>query len=102
MKVIRIILYIFGGLFLALAGLFAYFLIFVDPYTESAPPGITQTMSVGGKTVHAVMKGAASYSMTNEGNDVIVNGKKLDLSGGNEFTVEINADGTTTVRPGKP
>jgi hypothetical protein len=103
MKILRIILYILGGLFIALLGLFAYFLIFVDPYMDNASqPGITQTMSVGGKTVHAVMKGAASYSMTNEGNDVIVNGKKLDLSGGDEFTVEINADGTTTVRPGKP
>ena len=102
MKIVRIILYVFGGLFIALIGLFAYFLIFVDPYTDNAPPGIAQTMSVGGKTVHAVMKGAASYSMSNEGNDVIVNVKKLDLSGGDEFTVEINADGTTTVRPGKP
>jgi len=102
MKILRIVLYIFGGLFIALLGLFAYFLIFVDPYVENASPGITQTMSVGGKTVHAVMNGAASYSMTNDGNDVIVNGKKLDLSGGDEFTVEINADGTTTVRPGKP
>jgi hypothetical protein len=102
MKVLRIILYIFGGLFIALIGLFAYFLIFVQPYMDDAPPSIAQSMSVGGKTVHAVMKGAASYSMTNEGNDVIVNGKKLDLSGGDEFTVEINADGTTNLRPGKP
>ena len=102
MKILRVILYIFGGLFIALLGLFAYFLIFVDPYMDNAPASITQTMSVGGKTVHAVMKGDASYSMTNEGNDVIVNGKKLDLSGGDEFTVEINADGTTHVRPGKP
>ena len=102
MKVIRIILYIFGGLFLALAGLFAYFAIFVDPYTTPSAPSIAQTMSVGGKTVHMIAKGPASYSATNEGNDILINGKKLDLSGGDEFTVEINADGTTHVRPGKP
>ena len=99
MKLLRVILYIAAGLFLALLALIgaAAFLDHIDP---PGAPGLTQTMSVGGKTVHAVMKGA--YSMTNDGNDVIVNGKKLDLSGGDEFTVEINADGTTTVRPGKP
>ena len=103
MKVIRIILYIFGGLFLALVGLFAYFAIFVDPYTaQSGPPSIAQTMSVGGKTVHMITKGPASYSATNEGNDILINGKKLDLSGGEKFTAEINADGTTHLRPGKP
>ena len=102
MKVIRIILYIFVGLFLALAGLFAYFAIFVDPYTTPLAPSVAQTMSVGGKTVHMVANGPASYSATNEGNDILINGKKLDLSGGDEFTVEINTDGTTHLRSGKP
>jgi hypothetical protein len=102
MKVLRIILYIFGGLFIALIGVFAYFLIFVEPYMDDAPPSIAQTMSVGGKTVHMVTKGPASYTATNEGDDILINGKKLDLSGGDVFTVEISADGTTALRPGKP
>ena len=47
-----------------------------------------------------VAKGPASYSATNGDNDIPINGKKLDLSGGDVFTVEIETDGTT--RPGKP
>ena len=50
------------------------FAIFVDPYTTPSAPSISQTMSVGGKTVHMVAKGSASYSATNEGNDILING----------------------------
>ena len=59
-------------------------------------------MSAGGKTVHFVTKGAVSYTASNEGDTILLNGKPLDLSGGDVFTVEIAADGTPTLRPGKP
>jgi hypothetical protein len=102
MKILRIILYICGALFLGIVGLFVFFLVFIDPNIENAPASVTQTMSVGGKTVHMITKGAASYSATNEGDDIVINGKKLDLTGGDEFTVEIDAEGNTHLRPGKP
>ena len=66
MKILRVILYIFGGLFIALLGLFAYFLIFVDPYMENARPGVAQSVTVGGKTVHVVTNGAVTYNSTIE------------------------------------
>jgi hypothetical protein len=59
-------------------------------------------MSVGGKTVHFVNKGAGAYTASNQGDTILINGKRLDLSGGEEFTVEIAEDGSTSQRPGKP
>lgn len=43
-----------------------------------------------------------SYTASNEGDTILLNGKPLDLSGGDVFTVEIAADGKTSLRPGKP
>ncbi len=101
MKALRIIGYIVGTLFLALAVLIgvATYLDYVDP---PKPGQLSQTMSAGGKTVHFVPKGAVSYTASNEGDTILLNGKPLDLSGGDVFTVEIAADGTPTLRPGKP
>lgn len=101
MKVVRIILYICGGLFIAFIGLMIYIVNF-DPGQHSANTGFAQTMTVGGKKVHLVMNGVGSYKAAAEGSDILVNGKKLDLSGGDEFTITINGDGTTNMRPGKP
>ena len=99
MKALRIIAYIVGGLLLALIALIA-----VGSYmggNMQTTPSLTQSMSVGGKTVHFVSKGAASYTAANEGDSILVNGKPLDLSGGGEFTIEVAADGTTSLRPGQ-
>lgn len=100
MKALRIIAYIVGGLLIALVALIAVGSYFGGDNTSS--PGITQSMSAGGKTVHFVTKGPASYTASNEGDTILLNGKPLDLSGGDEFTAEIAADGTTSLRPGKP
>ena len=101
MKALRIIGYIVGTLFLALAVLIgvATYLDYVDP---PGPAQLTQSMAAGGKTVHFVTKGARSYTASNEGDTILLNGKPLDLSGGDVFTAEIAADGTISVRPGKP
>jgi hypothetical protein len=56
----------------------------------------------GGLPLCEVAKGPASYSATNGDNDIPINGKKLDLSSGDVFTVEIKPDGTSRVRPGAP
>jgi hypothetical protein len=101
MNALRVIGYVVGGLFLALVvvlGVAAY-LDHIDP---QGPPQLSQSMSAGGKTVHFVTKGAVSYTASNEGDTILVNGKPLDLSGGDVFTAEIAADGTTSLRPGKP
>lgn len=101
MKALRIFLYVLGGLVLALAVLIgvAAYLDHIDP---PGPAQLTQSMSAGGKTVHFLTKGPASYTASNEGDTILLNGKPLDLSGGDEFTAEIAADGTTNLRPGKP
>jgi len=101
MKGLRIIGYIVGTLFLALAvliGVAAY----LDHNDPPGPAQLTQSMSAGGKTVHFVTKGSVSYTASNEGDTILLNGKPLDLSGGDVFTVEIAADGKTSLRPGKP
>ena len=100
MKALRIIGYIVGGLLVTLVVLIAVGSYLGGDTTSS--PGITQSMSAGGKTVHFVSKGAAAYIASNEGDTILINGKPLDLSGGNEFTVEIAEDGSTSLRPGKP
>jgi hypothetical protein len=101
MKALRIIGYVVGGLLLTLVVLFAVGSYMGDGGNTSAP-GTTQSMSVGGKTVHFVSKGAAAYTASNEGDTILINGKPLDLSGGEVFTVEIAGDGSTSLRPGKP
>jgi hypothetical protein len=101
MKALRIIGYVVGGLLLTLVVLIAIGSYVGDGGNTSAP-GITQSMSVGGKTVHFVSKSLAAYTASNEGDRILLNGKPLDLSGGNEFTVEIAEDGSTSQRPGKP
>ena len=100
MKVLRIIGYIVGALFLALVVLIgvAAYLDHIDP----PGPALSQSMSAGGKTVHFVTKGPVSYTASNEGDTILLNGKPLDLAGGDVFTAEIAADGTTSLRPGKP
>ena len=101
MTALRIFLYVLGGLFLALAvliGVAAY----LDHIGPPGPAQLTQSMSAGGKTVHFVAKGPVSYTASNEGDAILLNGKPLDLSGGDVFTVEIAADGTSSLRPGKP
>jgi hypothetical protein len=101
MKVVRIILYTLGGLFLALIGLIAYVAIFVpDPGPSSI--GFAQSVTVGGKTVHMVTNGPATYNSTVEDGNIVVNGKKYELTGGDEFTLTVNQDGSTSLRPGKP
>jgi hypothetical protein len=101
MKVVRVILYVLGGLFLVLIGLIAYVAIFVpDPGPSGI--GVAQSVTVGGKTVHVVTNGAVTYNSTIEDGQIVVNDKKFELSDGDEFTLTINADGTSTVRPGKP
>jgi hypothetical protein len=102
MKILRIVLYIFGGLFIALLGLFGYFLIFVDPYMENAQPGVSTSWTVGGKTVHVVTNGAPTYKSTIESGQIVVNDKKFELPDGTEFTLTINEDGSSSLRPGKP
>jgi hypothetical protein len=100
MKALRITVYILGALFLAL-----FALIVVASYLDKGDqmaPSITQSMTVGGKTVHFVNKGAASYAAGNDGDAIVVNGQRLDLPDGDEFIAEIGADGSVTVRPGKP
>ena len=101
MKALRIIGYIVGGLLLTLVVLIAVGSYVGDGSTTSAP-GITQSMSAGGKTVHFVSKGAAAYTASNEGDTILLNGKPLDLTGGDVFTVEIAEDGSTSLRPGEP
>jgi hypothetical protein len=100
MKALRIIAYIVGGLLVAVIALIAVGSYLGGDNTSS--PGIIQSMSVGGKTVHFVNKGPGAYTASNEGDAILINGKPLDLSGGDEFTVEIAEDGTTSLRPGKP
>jgi hypothetical protein len=100
MKALRIIGYIVGGLFVALSALIAVGSFLGGDNNSS--PGIAQSMSVGGKTVHFVAKGAAAYTASNEGDTILINGKPLDLSGGDVFTVDIAEDGSTSMRPGKP
>ena len=100
MKALRIIGYIVGGLLIALVALIAVGSYLGGDTTSS--PSITQSMSAGGKTVHFVSKGAAAYTASNEGDTILINGKPLDLSGGDVFTVEIAEDGSTSQRPGKP
>jgi len=101
MKALRIIAYIVGGLLVTLVALFAVG-SYVGDGGNTSSPGITQSMSAGGKTVHFVSKGAAAYTASNEGDAILINGKPLNLSGGDEFTVEIAEDGSTSLRPGKP
>ena len=101
MKALRIIGYSVGTLLIALAVLIgvATYLDRVDP---PGPAQLSQSMSAGGKTVHFVTKGPVSYTASNEGDTILLNGKPLDLSGGDVFTAEIAADGTISLRPGKP
>ena len=101
MKALRIIGYVVGGLLVTLVALFAIG-SYVGDGANTSSPGITQSMSAGGKTVHFVTKGPASYTASNEGDAILINGKPLDLSGGDEFTVEIAENGSTSLRPGKP
>jgi hypothetical protein len=101
MKILRIILYIFGGLFIALLGLIAYVAIFVpDPGPSSI--GFAQSVTVGGKKVHIVTNGPVAYKSTVEDGKIVVNGKQFELTDGDEFTLTVNQDGSASVRPGKP
>lgn len=75
--------------------------------TFAPPPeisGVTQTVSFDGKTVHLAMKGdgPVNYSTETKDGTLVVNGQKLDLSDGNEFTVIFSGDGTYEVRKGAP
>ena len=101
MTALRTIGYIVGTLLIALAVLIgvAAYLDHIDP---PRPAQLTQSMSAGGKAVHFVTKGSVSYTASNEGDTILLNGKPLDLSGGDVFTVEIAADGKASLRPGKP
>ena len=101
MKALRIIGYIVGTLFLALAVLIgvATYLDYVDP---PKPGQLSQTMIVGGKTVHFVSTGPVSYKTSNEGDTILFNGQALELPEGDEFTLTISPDGSKTLRPGKP
>jgi len=71
--------------------------------TDYGPPGLMQTFTVGGKKVHLVRKGdQVSYEASAEGSDIIVNGQKLDLSGGDVFIAEIAPDGKVSVKKQAP
>ena len=101
MKALRIILYILGGLALALAALVGYaaYLDRVDPL----PPGqLTQTFIIGGKTVHFVSPGPVKFKTSSDGNTIIFADKEVALPEGNEFTLTISSDGSKTLQPGKP
>ena len=62
MKVVRIILYILGGLFLALIGLGIYVVNFV-PDPGPSRIGFAQSMTVGGKTVQIELPVWANYRL---------------------------------------
>jgi hypothetical protein len=74
---------------------------------QFAPPpsaGVMQTLSSNGKTVHLMQgdTGPISFSASMEGDAVIVNGQKLDLSGGDLFTVKIFTNGRMELHKGAP
>lgn len=66
--------------------------------------GVMQTLSSNGKTVHLMQgdTGDISFSASMDGDAVIVNGQKLDLSGGDVFTVKIFTNGRMELHKGAP
>ena len=65
---------------------------------------VAQTLTFNGKTVHLVLRGEGPISYKTETADgtLIVNGQKLDLSDGNEFTIAFMPDGKFGLRKGGP
>ena len=65
---------------------------------------VVQTLTFNGKTVHLVLRGEGPISYKTETADgtLIVNGNKLDLSDGNEFTIAFMPDGKFGLRKGAP
>ena len=74
---------------------------FLPPSNRERP---VQTLTFNGKTVHLVLRGEGPISYKTETADgtLIVNGNKLDLSDGNEFTIAFMPDGKFGLRKGAP
>lgn len=71
---------------------------------KQAAERVVQTLTFNGKTVHLVLRGEGPISYKTETADgtLIVNGQKLDLSDGNEFTIAFMPDGKFGLRKGGP
>ena len=100
MKFLKYLGYTIGVVVLLFVLLIAYFAVFPAEITS----GVIQTLTVGGKTVYLARSGPGEikYSASMEDGGVTVNGVRLDLSGGDVFTVLISADGKAVLKPGKP
>lgn len=97
-KVFKFLGYTLGVLVLLAVAIVVVGLMF-DPRNETR---VLQTLTVGDKTVHVVGKGAADFTSSASSEGVIINGVKLDLSGGSVFTATIMPDGKTELKKGAP
>lgn len=79
-------------------------IVILAQFAPPPAPGVMQTLTSNGKTVHLMQgdTGDISFSSSMEGNSVIVNGQKLDLSGGDVFTVKIFTNGRIELHKGAP
>lgn len=98
MKVLKIIGYTVGALLLAFVAL----VILLPPSDGTGT--VFQTLSFGGKTVHLARGGPGdiNFSASMEDGAAIVNGQKLDLSGGDVFTVKLFENGRMELHKGAP
>lgn len=98
MKVLKVIGYTIGALALAF-----FALAMLLPPADGTGT-VFQTLRFGGKTVHIARGGPGdiSFSASMEGDAAVVNGQKLDLSGGDVFTVKLFENGRMELHRGAP
>ncbi|WP_439541110.1 hypothetical protein [Hyphomicrobium sp.] len=88
------------ALFVVITALYA-----LDTFLPKQPTErVVQTLTFSGKTVHLVLRGEGPINYKTETADgtLIVNGQKLDLSDGSEFTIAFMPDGKFGLRKGGP